>query len=105
LPIYEFRCPKCELIVEELRKTGDYSAVGCACCGSRMEKLISIPHTVFSGPGWTKGTWEKAKKRSLEQGRKFYKKYPVYKEAVDKVVYPTDQHGNYTSHSRKGKLA
>ncbi len=105
MPIYEFRCPVCSLVIEELRKAGDYSACSCPNCGKRMEKLISISTTIFSGPGWSKGTWQKAKKRSQDQGKKFYKKYDKYKEAVEKTTYPVDTYNNYTSHSRSGKLA
>ena len=70
-----------------------------------MEKLVSISTTIFSGPGWSKGTWQKAKRRSQDQGRKFYKKNEKYKEAVEKTTYPIDTYNNYTSHSRGGKLA
>jgi predicted nucleic acid-binding Zn ribbon protein len=93
------------LVIEELRKAGDYSACGCPNCGKRMEKLISVSNTIFSGPGWSKGTWQKAKKRSQDQGRKFYKKHDKYIEAVEKTTYPSDTYDNYTSHSRGGKLA
>jgi hypothetical protein len=70
-----------------------------------MEKLISVSNTIFSGPGWNKGTWQKAKKRSQDQGRKFYRRYDKYKEAVEKTTYPSDTLGNYTSITRGGKLA
>ena len=70
-----------------------------------MEKLISVSTTIFNGPGWSKGTWQKAKKRSQDQGRRFYRRDDKYKEAVEKTTYPIDTYGDYTSHSRGGKLA
>jgi len=46
MPIYEFKCKKCEHIFEELRNTGDFSNTQCPKCKSiDAEKIFSL----FSG--------------------------------------------------------
>lgn len=52
MPIYEFRCKKCNDQIEVLQKFSDKSPTRCKKCGGRLEKLISSPAIQFKGEGW-----------------------------------------------------
>ena len=52
MPIYEFRCKKCNNQIEVLQKFSDKSPTRCKECGGRLEKLISTPAIQFKGEGW-----------------------------------------------------
>jgi putative FmdB family regulatory protein len=49
MPVYEYRCGKCEELTEALRRMGDADEpVPCEACGSRATERV---HSVFSaGP-------------------------------------------------------
>jgi putative FmdB family regulatory protein len=52
MPIYEFRCKKCNNQIEVIQKFSDKSPTRCKKCGGRLEKLISSPAIQFKGEGW-----------------------------------------------------
>ncbi len=52
MPIYEFRCKKCNALVEVFQKLSDKPPSKCRKCGGRLEKLFSRPAIQFKGEGW-----------------------------------------------------
>jgi putative FmdB family regulatory protein len=46
--LYEFKCKKCNKIVEEIVKLGT-THVKCPTCGARAEKILSVPNFVVHG--------------------------------------------------------
>jgi len=56
VPIYQYQCPTCGYIVEELVKMGSEIYIGCPKCsegyGVTMEKIISKSSFVLKGDGW-----------------------------------------------------
>src|SRR6266705_4243747 len=52
MPIYEFRCTKCNAIIEVFQKFSDKSPTRCKKCGGRLEKMISAAAVQFKGEGW-----------------------------------------------------
>jgi len=53
MPIYEYRCKKCEKQTEVLlRSSDDKPPTRCRECGGRLEKMISSPAIQFKGEGW-----------------------------------------------------
>jgi putative FmdB family regulatory protein len=52
MPIYEFRCKKCNAQFEVIQKISDKQPTRCKKCGGRLEKLISPPAIQFKGEGW-----------------------------------------------------
>ena len=52
MPIYEFRCKKCDAHLEVLQKFSDKQPTRCRKCGGRLEKVISAPAVQFKGEGW-----------------------------------------------------
>ena len=52
MPIYEFRCQKCNNQIEVFQKLSDPPPKKCKKCGGRMEKQFSRTSAHFKGDGW-----------------------------------------------------
>lgn len=52
MPIYEYRCLKCEKKLEVMRKFSDPPLGVCPECGGALRKLISNTSFVLKGSGW-----------------------------------------------------
>ena len=60
MPIYEYRCAKCEEVFEVSQKMTDKPLKKCAKCGKGpVEKLISASAFHLKGGGWYKSGYEK----------------------------------------------
>jgi putative FmdB family regulatory protein len=52
MPIYEYRCKKCNDQIEVFQKLSDKPPTKCRKCGGRMEKQFSRTSVQFKGEGW-----------------------------------------------------
>ncbi|MDO5537771.1 MAG: zinc ribbon domain-containing protein [Desulfovibrionaceae bacterium] len=53
MPIYEYRCPKCEKIFEEWSHiTEDHPQEPCPDCGTLSPRIMSSTSFVLEGGGW-----------------------------------------------------
>ena len=52
MPIYEFRCKKCNAYLEVYQKFADKQPTRCRKCRGPLEKMISAPAIQFKGEGW-----------------------------------------------------
>lgn len=52
MPIYEYRCQKCENVFEEWLKNFDEAAPECPQCGGQTERIMSNTTFVLKGGGW-----------------------------------------------------
>lgn len=52
MPIYEFRCKKCQDQIEVFQKLSDKPPTRCRKCGGRLEKQFSRTSVQFKGEGW-----------------------------------------------------
>ena len=52
MPIYEFRCKKCNDQIDVFQKLSDKPPTRCRKCGGRMEKQFSRTSVQFKGEGW-----------------------------------------------------
>ena len=52
MPIYEFRCQKCNAHIEVFQKLSDKQPTRCRKCRGRLEKLASKSSIQFKGEGW-----------------------------------------------------
>lgn len=52
MPIYEYRCKKCNTQIEVFQKLNDKPPTRCKKCSGRLEKMISSPAIQFKGEGW-----------------------------------------------------
>jgi len=52
LPLYEYRCLKCDRHTEKIEKLGGPYLKKCPHCGGKMESVITAPAIQFKGTGW-----------------------------------------------------
>ena len=52
MPIYEYKCQKCESHFEKRQNISDTPLKICEKCGGELEKLISLSGFQFKGEGW-----------------------------------------------------
>lgn len=52
MPIYEYKCQKCERHFEKRQSISEDPLKVCEECGGELEKLISLSGFQFKGGGW-----------------------------------------------------
>lgn len=52
MPIYEYKCLKCEEEFEVIQKMSDDPLTECKSCGGELKKLITNTSFVLKGGGW-----------------------------------------------------
>lgn len=52
MPIYEYECAKCSIVVEAFQKFSDKPLVKCQHCGGKLQKLVSQSTFHLKGTGW-----------------------------------------------------
>jgi putative FmdB family regulatory protein len=52
MPLYEYRCSKCEQVFEVMQKFSDEPLTTHEACGGGVERLVSAPALQFKGSGW-----------------------------------------------------
>lgn len=55
MPVYEYQCPECKVMLEQLEKMNIPSNPPvCNVCSVKMEKQISLGRFELKGKGWFK---------------------------------------------------
>src|SRR5215472_15359991 len=74
MPLYEYRCSKCDTVFEVLQKFSDSPLTTHEGCGGAVERLISAPGFQFKGSGWYvtdyKGSGSKNESKSEDKADK-----------------------------------
>ena len=52
MPIHEYKCRKCEAVVERIEGTHDKPMKKCSSCGGKVDQMISSSAFVLKGTGW-----------------------------------------------------
>jgi putative FmdB family regulatory protein len=52
MPLYEYRCSKCDTVFERIQKFADPPLTVHEGCGGAVERLLSAPGLHFKGSGW-----------------------------------------------------
>jgi putative FmdB family regulatory protein len=52
MPLYEYRCRKCDARFERLEKASEPTDRSCPECGGVARRLIGAPALQFKGSGW-----------------------------------------------------
>lgn len=52
MPIYEYKCAKCDAHFEKLQKSSDQALTVCENCGGELVKQWSLSGFQFKGDGW-----------------------------------------------------
>lgn len=65
MPIYEYKCLKCNLQFEILQKISDAPLKKCEECGGDVKKQISAPAFRLKGSGWYETDYKTGNKKNL----------------------------------------
>jgi putative FmdB family regulatory protein len=68
MPIYEYRCTKCEKEFEYQQRMVDPPKTVCEACGGELERLISRTAFQLKGSGWYKDLYSSAKPEAKSEG-------------------------------------
>jgi putative FmdB family regulatory protein len=52
MPLYEYRCQRCETVFEVIQRFSDEPLTVHENCGGTVERLLSAPALQFKGTGW-----------------------------------------------------
>jgi len=52
MPIYEYKCEKCGLIFELMRRIGEDGGISCIQCGGCTRRIFSSVPFIFGGTRW-----------------------------------------------------
>ena len=64
MPIYEYRCARCEHQFDAIQKFSEAPLTECPSCGQpELRKLISAPSFQLKGTGWYETDFKTKKKR------------------------------------------
>ena len=70
MPIYEYQCESCGVIVENWQKITDPPLEKCEACGGKMKKLISQSTFHLKGSGWYVTDYARKGAGSSSSGKK-----------------------------------
>lgn len=68
MPLYEYRCSKCEKKIEVIRKFSDPPLTEHEGCGGTLEQLLSAPAFQLKGTGWYVTDYAKAGAKPVSDG-------------------------------------
>jgi putative FmdB family regulatory protein len=76
MPIYEYKCTKCDKVFERIISVADSSkAVFCDCSPkAKAKKIISAPSFRLEGSGWYETDFKTGSKKNLVQSEDKTKK-------------------------------
>ena len=76
MPIYEYKCTKCDKVFERIISVADSSkAVFCDCSPkAKAKKIISAPSFRLEGSGWYETDFKTGNKKNLVQSEDKSKK-------------------------------
>jgi len=52
MPIHEYKCRRCEAVVERIEGMRDRQMRKCPSCGGKVDQMISSSAFVLKGTGW-----------------------------------------------------
>lgn len=68
MPIYEYKCQQCGLVIEKRQSVSDEPLTTCEKCHGRLEKQWSLSGFQFKGAGWY--VTDYSGKKSSDDGQK-----------------------------------
>ena len=71
MPIYEYKCKKCNTVSEFIQKFSDPPLTDCGECGTRgsLEKLLSLSAFHLKGSGWYVTDYARKDKKGDSEGK------------------------------------
>jgi putative FmdB family regulatory protein len=61
MPIYVYRCRKCDATEEHIQRISDPPIIKCSACGGKLEKAITSAAFHLKGGGWYKDGYASAR--------------------------------------------
>lgn len=83
MPIYEYKCLKCEKIHEVMQKFSDEPLSTCPSCGGQLKKLISNSSFILKGTGWYKTDYASPERKKAMEAEKKAQEDSKKKEKKD----------------------
>ena len=66
MPIYDYKCSKCEHQIEVIQKVNDKPKTFCTKCKNEsLKKLVSAPSFRLKGGGWYEKDFKTGKKKNI----------------------------------------
>jgi len=62
MPIYEYKCDKCNLVKEATHKMNEKPIIKCDKCHKKMRRIFSVAGIKFVGPGFYTNDYKDLKK-------------------------------------------
>ena len=69
MPIYEYKCDKCQRVIEVMQKFSDKPLTRCPSCGRRVSRLISNCSFQLKGSGWYVTDYKKGDSGRKDRGK------------------------------------
>jgi putative FmdB family regulatory protein len=69
MPIYEYKCEKCQRVIEVMQKFSDKALTRCPSCGGRVSRLISNCSFQLKGSGWYVTDYKKGDLGRKDRGK------------------------------------
>ncbi len=69
MPLYEYKCDRCEQVFEVMQKFSDEPLSTHEGCGGSVQRLLSSPALQFKGSGWYITDYAKGKGASNGSGK------------------------------------
>ncbi|EFL51702.1 regulatory protein, FmdB family [Solidesulfovibrio fructosivorans JJ]] len=70
MPLYEYECPACGRVFEELRRAGDESDAACPHCGQKASRIVSLSAFALKGTGFYSTDYVKRRPGSFQKDGK-----------------------------------
>ena len=77
MPLYEYRCDKCDKVFEVIQKFSDPEFSKCETCGSEVYKLMSRTSFQLKGTGWYTSDYKKPTSPASTEKKEEVKKTEV----------------------------
>jgi putative FmdB family regulatory protein len=70
MPVYEYKCMKCNEQFEVMQKITDDPLTECGSCGGELKKLLTNTSFVLKGSGWYVTDYPSSDRKKAMDGKK-----------------------------------
>ena len=70
MPVYEYKCTRCDQQFEVMQKINDAPLTVCSKCGGELKKLITSTSFVLKGSGWYVTDYPSAERKKAQSSEK-----------------------------------
>ena len=91
MPIYDYKCPKCEHQFEVIQKFSDKPIKTCPECNKEsVQKLVSAPSFRLKGGGWYETDFKTGSKKNIVDNKEEKPKKPKDKTKTTNTSNSSD---------------